>query len=65
MTGYQAKRTDNNQTYIVINASNEEDRYEFDLSVFDNGTAYLNVYMQNREPIRYSGHIKLSDWLER
>ena len=65
MTSYRAKRTDNSQTYIVINASNEEDRYEFDLSVFDNGTAYLNVYMQNREPIRYSGHIKLSDWLER
>ena len=65
MTSYRAKRTDKSQTYIVINAPNEEDRYQFDLSVFDNRTAYLNVYKQNREPIRYSGHIKLSDWLER
>jgi hypothetical protein len=43
---------------IVIKPTNQTDVQSFLLSVFDNGTAYLNITSTNRDPISYNGELE-------
>lgn len=36
---------------------NNEDRFQFSLNIYSNGSTSINVYMQNRESISFSGEV--------
>lgn len=44
---------------ITIKVANDEDTYEYFLTVFDNGSATLNVNARNRDGISYNGNLLL------
>jgi hypothetical protein len=46
---------------IMIKPKDRTDIQSFLLSVFDNGSAYLNVTSTNREPISYNGNLEEKD----
>lgn len=43
---------------VKFTARNPEDRFTFNISIFSNGSASINVNMQNRESISFSGQVK-------
>lgn len=44
---------------ISIKTRTDEDRYHYTINLFSNGTARINVTMQQREAINYSGELEL------
>lgn len=42
---------------IKFSARTAEDKYDFSISVFDNGAASIDVMMQNRQSISFSGEM--------
>ena len=42
---------------IVLGVKNDEDSYVYTLTVYDNGTVYINVSCRNRDSISYNGNI--------
>ena len=55
ITSYNWKETKPGVFDITIIASNEEDTYEYDIRLFDNGSASIEVRPRNREHISYQG----------
>jgi len=45
---------------IVISTTNEEDTYVYYITVFDNGSANINVRGRNRDSISYRGELNTS-----
>ena len=46
---------------IKFNARNPEDNYEFRVKVFSNGSASIDVNMQNRQSISYQGELYIPE----
>ena len=46
---------------IEFSVMNEEDNYTFNVTVYPNGSAYVNVNSNRRQPISYIGRIEKSD----
>lgn len=44
---------------VIITVTNEEDRYVYTLTLFDNGSADLHVHCNNRDDISYRGILRL------
>ena len=44
-------------TKVTIELTNDEDTYLYELSIFDNGRANIDVRAREREPISFSGEI--------
>ena len=59
LSDYQAIRAKKNLTRIEWQVRNEEDIYQYQVEVFDNGRVQLDVSPQNREPISFSGELIL------
>ena len=59
LSDYQAIRAKKDLTRIEWQVRNEEDIYQYQVEVFDNGRVQLDVSPQNREPISFSGELIL------
>lgn len=59
LSDYLAIRAKKNLTRIEWQVRNEEDIYQYQVEVFDNGRVQLDVSPQNREPISFSGELIL------
>lgn len=46
---------------IKFSARNPEDQYQFSVKVFDNGSAGIDVIMQNRQSISFLGELDLDE----
>ena len=46
---------------IKFKARNPEDQYEFNVTVFDNGSASIDVSMQNRQSINFQGELDIPE----
>ena len=57
MDYYSATTDAKGKTIVVIGVTNDEDTYEYTLSIFDNGSTTIDVSAQQREHISYSGRM--------
>ena len=57
ITHYQESQQKNGSRQIDIEMKNEEDTYNYHLTVFDNGSSSINVQAHEREGISYSGEV--------
>jgi len=44
---------------VTLYVENEEDIYRYDFSIFDNGSASIDVIARKRNPISYTGYLDL------
>lgn len=54
---YRSTWVSDQQVRIAIIVENDEDVYQYDVEVFLNGSAYINVSCRNRQTIGFSGEI--------
>lgn len=54
---YKTEKDKKGNTRIQFSARTLEDKYDFSVSVFDNGAASIDVMMQNRQSISFSGEL--------
>ena len=54
---YQTYRAKKNMTRVLIGVKYEEDVYQYQLDVYDNGQVSLNVTAQEREGISFTGEM--------
>ena len=54
---YQESLKKNGARQIDIEVKNEEDTYNYNMTVFDNGSSSINVQAHEREGISYSGEV--------
>lgn len=54
---YQVKKAKKDRWRITIRPNDNQDVRELDLTVYENGSAYLQVISENRQPISYNGYI--------
>ena len=57
ITHYQESQKKNGSRQIDIEVKNEEDTYDYHMTVFDNGSSSINVQAREREGISYSGEV--------
>ena len=55
---YESARDRKGKTYVRLVTDNEEDVITFQLEIFDNGQATIDVRAREREPITYSGELE-------
>ncbi len=55
--GYQETKGKRGITYVEIVTTNEEDTYYYQLEVFANGNASIDVQMKQRDRIRFDGEV--------
>ena len=58
---YDMKMDKKGNAVIEFVARNPEDRYEFRAKVFPNGSASIDVNMQNRQSISFQGELEMED----
>ena len=54
---YQESQKKNGSRQIDIEVKNEEDTYNYHMTVYDNGSSSINVQAREREGISYSGEV--------
>ena len=57
ITHYQESQKKNGSRQIDVEVKNEEDTYDYHMTVFDNGSSSINVQAREREGISYSGEM--------
>ena len=55
---YKISEGEKNSYEILMKPKDKVYNAEFDLTVYDNGTAYLQVTQPDRQPISFTGYIK-------
>lgn len=55
MERYSVTKDAKGQTIVTFGVTNEEDTYEYQLGIFDNGSATIDVRSKQRDPISFSG----------
>ena len=55
---YYSTWVSDQQVRIAIIVENDEDLYQYDVEVFLNGSAYINVSCRNRQTIGFSGEMR-------
>ena len=58
---YNVEMDKKGNAVIKFVARNPEDRYEFRAKVFSNGSASINVNMQNRQSISFQGELNIKE----
>lgn len=58
ISSYESVRDEKGRTYVRLVTDNEEDVITFQLEIFDNGQATIDVQAREREPITYSGELE-------
>lgn len=59
ISNYEVTKKPKGLTEIAIELTNEEDNYLYQLSIFDNGSATIDVRSKQRQPISYSGEMQI------
>lgn len=59
ISNYEVTKKPKGLTEIAIELTNEEDTYLYQLSIFDNGSATIDVRSKQRQPISYSGEMQI------
>lgn len=52
---YSSAKDAKGQTHVTIGLTNDEDTYQFTLSIFDDGSTTIDVLSKQRDPITFSG----------
>lgn len=55
MRHYSVTKDSKGKTIVKIEVTNEEDTYQYQLSIFDNGSTTIDVQSKQRAPITFSG----------
>lgn len=58
---YKMKMGKKGDAKIEFSARNPEDEFKYTITVFTNGSASINVSMQNRQSIGYQGELDMKD----
>ena len=58
ISSYESTRDEKGRTHVRLVTDNEEDVITFQLEIFDNGQATIDVQAREREPITYSGELE-------
>lgn len=58
---YKMKTSKKGDAKIEFSARSPEDEFKYDITVFTNGSASINVNMQNRQSISYHGELDMKD----
>lgn len=56
---YSVKKGKKGETCVTIELTNDEDSYIYELQIFDNGRATIDVTAEQREHISFSGEMNL------
>lgn len=59
VTEYKVTYNKKGEAKINITARTNEDQYKYTITVFPNGSSSINVSMQNRESISFSGQLEM------
>lgn len=54
---YHSSWVSDQQVRIALIVENDEDIYQYDVDIFLNGAAYINVSSRNRQTIGFSGEV--------
>ncbi len=57
ISSYEAVKDRQGRTHVRLVTDNDEDLIVFELEIFDNGHAAIDVHAREREPISYSGQL--------
>lgn len=63
ITEYSSEKGRKGATMVRITVKNEEDFYTYLLEIYDNGSTTVNLRARERESIRYSGEMELTNIL--
>lgn len=61
ITVYKTQSLKKGKTKIDFKTGNEEDKYEYSLTIYPNGSASLHVLPTNRQAISYSGEMDIKE----
>ncbi len=61
VSNYTVKYDEKNKATITFTARSDEDRYDFRIEIFSNGSASLFVQPGNRQSINYQGNLVLKE----
>lgn len=58
ITAYNARQVGQDEVLVVLETESKEDRYQYQLTIFSNGRADIQVLGQNRDGISFSGEMR-------
>ena len=58
---YIESHTKKNRTQLHLDVRTEEDSYHYTIEIYDTGEAYIHVKSQFRDPISFTGSMKMPD----
>ncbi len=58
---YNMEYNKKGEAKIKLVAHTEEDNFQYNISIYSNGSASINVDMQNRQSISYSGDLEMKE----
>lgn len=61
ITDYKTQSLKKGKTKIDFKTGNEEDKYEYSLTIYPNGSTSLHVLPTNRQAISYSGEMDIKE----
>lgn len=56
---YKTERLKKDKVRITFKASNEEDRYQYTLTIFSNGSSTINIQPTNKQSISFTGDMDI------
>lgn len=65
ITGYSLEQDKKGTARIKFSARSPEDKFDFNVSVYSNGSSSIFVNMQNRQSISFSGELDIEEKEER
>ena len=61
ITGYRKESLKKGKTRIDFKTGNEEDKYEYSLTIYSGGSANIHIQPMNRQAISYSGELDIKE----
>ena len=58
---YTTAKDDRDQTIVTIEVTNEEDTYQYRLSILDNGNSSIDVQSNQHDPITFTGMMAVDE----
>ena len=61
LTGYKKESLKKGKTRIDFKTGNEEDKYEYSLTIYSDGSANIHIQPMNKQAISYSGELDVKE----
>ena len=61
VTAYEKEPLKKGKTRISFKTANEEDKYEYTLTIYSNGSANVHIQPMNKQAISYSGELDIKE----